>query len=173
MVRKLNGHKRSKSKVGATHKRKTHRSRRRRVSGVNDMSGMMQKAGGLVVGSVAARELNALAVKFFPTLSPIMSGLLQMGAGFVLPKFIKGAFFQNVADGMIANGGMVTIVSTGIISGTSDTMTYRINGTSNLKVIGRGTSNMPVINGPTTRISNNPTNSNVPRVMTRNIAVRG
>jgi|SRR5579859_1355229 len=171
MVRKLSGRKRSKSKVGATH-RKTHHRRRRRVSGAHDMGGMVQKAGGLVVGAVAARELNTLAVKFFPTLTPMMSGLIQMAAGFVLPKMVKGAFMANVGDGMIANGGMVTIVSTGLISGVNDTMTYRINGTSNLKVIGRGTANMPVINGPTTRISNNPTNA-VPAVKTRNISLRG
>jgi hypothetical protein len=132
---------------------------------------MVQKAGGLVVGAVAARELNTLAVKFFPTLTPMISGILQMGVGFMLPKFVKGAFFANMADGMIANGGMVTIVSTGIISGTSDTMTYRINGTSNLKVIGRGTDNLRVVNGPTTRISNNPTNA-IPNAV-RNFSVRG
>lgn len=169
MVRKLNGHKRSKSKVGAP-KRKTHR-RSRGIRGAGDISGMVQKAGGLVVGAVAARELNTIAVKMFPTLSPLMSGLLQMGIGFALPKFVKGAFFQNMGDGMVANGGMVTIVSTGIISGTSDTMTYRINGTSQLKVIGRGTSNMPVINGPNYRTANPP--ANVPRVNMRNIAMRG
>lgn len=170
MVRKLNGHKRSKSKVGAAKKR-THR-RRRGIRGANDISGMLQKAGGLVVGAVAARELNTLAVKFFPTLSPMISGIIQMGAGFVLPKFVKGAFFQNMADGMIANGGMVTIVSTGIISGAGDTMTYRINGTSNLKVIGRGTSNMQVINGPNYRVSN-PSAQAAPRVNMRNIPMRG
>jgi len=160
----------SRSRVGAKSKRRTHR-RRRGIHGANDISGMLQKAGGLVVGAVAARELNTLAVKFFPTLSPMVSGLLQMGAGYFLPKVVKGAFFANVGDGMIANGGMVVVVSTGVITGSPDTMTYQISGTSNLKVVNGGSPYINVLNGPTTRVSNNPTNA--PRTAVRNFALRG
>ena len=154
MVRKVGGTRKKATTKKATH----HRSRRRRrISGVNDMSGMLEKAGGLILGAVAARELNTLVVKFFPSLaaSPMMSGIGQMAVGFMLPKFVKGAFFQNMADGMIAEGGMVTIVSTGIITGTNNKMAYRVNGTSNLKVIS-GTSHLPVVSGTNqaTRIQN-------------------
>lgn len=168
MERKVNGRRRSAKRSGKKHH--TTR-RRRRVGAANDFGGMAQKAGGLVVGAVAARELNTLAVKFFPGLTPMMSGIIQMGVGFMLPKFVKGAFFQNMADGMIANGGMVTVVSTGIITGTDGTLTYRINGTSNLKVVSGGTPNMQVVNGPSTRISNQAPAA--PRAQVRNIAVRG
>lgn len=144
-------------KVGATHKKRTTkkpavRRHKRRISGANDMGGMALTAGGLIAGSVAARELNTIVSKMV-TLSPIMSGIMQMAAGFILPKFIKGPFFDNMGKGMIANGGMVTIVSTGIISGTNDRMAYRLNGTSNLRVVS-GTPNLKVITGPQTRISN-------------------
>lgn len=166
MVRKISGAKRRKKAVSGT-KTKTRR-RRRRISGTNDMMGMLEKAGGLVLGAVGGRELNTIAVKMVPTLSPMISGLLQAGVGFLLPKFVKGSFFQAVGDGMIANGGMVVIVSTGIINGpTNGRMAYRVNGgTDKLNVIG-GTSKLNVIgqhsvNGFETRTSNMPTN--IPRV---------
>ncbi len=135
---------RKRSKVSGVKHHRTHR--RRRISGgMGDIGGIAQKAGGLVVGAVAARELNTLLSGFI-TLSPMVSGLLQMGVGVMLPKFAKGAFMQNVGDGMIANGGMVVIVSTGIIKGVSDRAAYVINGTANLPVV-NGTANLPVING--------------------------
>lgn len=177
MRRKVGSTKSRVSGARRTHRRKPATRRRRRVSGTNNMSGMLTKAGGLILGAVAARELNTLVVKFFPSFSPLMSGVVQMGAGFILPKFIKGPFFADIGDGMIANGGMVTIVSTGLISGIdSGRMAYRINGTSNFKVVNGtgympvvsgitgpayaavagGTPNLNVVNGPQTRISNNP-----------------
>lgn len=153
MERKVTGRKKTGKKKATPARRKP----RRRISGANDFGGMAQKAGGLVLGAVAARELNTLLSKFFPSLatSPMISGALQMGVGFVLPKFIKGAFFQNLGDGMIANGGMVLIVSTGVISGVNS-MTYRINGTPYLQTV-NGTSRLNTVNG-TNRIGNEPPN---------------
>lgn len=168
MVRKIGG-RRPKAK---TAKRKTHR--RRRISGAGDVSGMAQKAGGLVLGAVAARELNTLAVKMLPSLSPLMSGVLQMAVGFVLPKFVKGAFFQNLGDGMVANGGMVAIVSTGVITGEGNMMAYKLNGTSRLNVV-NGTARLNVVNGiagPGTRVNNQP-GSTVPVIRTRNFSMNG
>lgn len=162
-------------KVGGTRKKATkkssHRRKRRRISGVNDASGMVMKAGGLVVGAIAARELNTVVVKMFPSLTPLMSGIGQMAVGYFLPKLVKGnAFIGYLGDGMIANGGMVTVVSTGIISGANDRIAYRINGVANLPVIGKtgklpmvnGVANLPVIGGPTTRISAQPTGLTTP-----------
>jgi hypothetical protein len=151
-------------KIGGTHHKTAkkvtrHHRRHRRISGANDIGGALQSAGGVIVGSIAARELNTLLVKFMPTLSPMLSGVIQMATGFVLPKMVKGSsFVDNVGKGMIANGGMVLVVSTGMISGVSSRMAYKINGTSHLQVI-NGTGNLPVVNGPNTRISNTPTNS--------------
>lgn len=155
-------------KVGATRKRRkaaprrktTHR-RRRRVSGAGDMMGMVEKAGGLILGGVAARELNTLAVKFFPSLgsSPMLSGAIQVLIGYFLPKFVKGPFFAYVGDGMIATGGMVLIVSTGLISGLGaigDIASYRIGGTPYLRAVGgiNGTGNLKAVGS--TRIQNTP-----------------
>lgn len=160
MVRKVGGPRKKAKSKAKTHKGKT----RRRISGTGDFSGIMQKAAGLVAGAIAARELNTLVVKMGVQVSPMISGLGQMAAGFILPKFIKGPWGQNIGDGMVANGGMVAIVSTGIITGTNDRMAYRINGVSNLNVI-NGTQHLPVVNGvrnlpkvsgPATRVNNQP-----------------
>lgn len=176
MRRKVGGTKKRRvSGAVGTHRRKTTR-RRRRVSGANDIQGMATKVGGLVLGAVAARELNTLVVKFLPSFSPLMSGAVQVLVGVMLPKFVKSPFIADVADGMIANGGMVLVVSTGLISGPNDRMAYRINGTANHNVVA-GTGYMPTVNGikgpayatvaggtaayntvtgPQTRINNNP-----------------
>lgn len=152
--------KKKKSAVSGTKKKVTHR-RKRRVSGVGNVSGMLQKAGGLVVGAVAGRELNTLGVKLLTatTFTPMISGIAQMAAGYFLPKFVKGAFVQAMGDGMIANGGMVLIVSTGMITGTNDRMAYRINGLSNLKAVGNavnGLSTLKAVGNAGTRIQNSP-----------------
>lgn len=175
MRRKVGSTPKKKISGARSTRRKTGTRRRRRVSGANDIQGMLTKAGGLVLGAVAARELNTLIVQFAPSFSPLMSGAVQVGVGLILPKFVKSPFIADVADGMIANGGMVVIVSTGLISGPNDRMAYRINGTPNLPAVagtgymptvngpGRsfptiagGTSAFPVVSGPQTRISNNP-----------------
>lgn len=183
MRRKVGSTKRRGSGASRTHRRK-HHTRRRRVSGTGAMGGMLTKAGGLILGAVAARELNTVIVKFAPSFSPLMSGIVQMGVGFILPKVVKGPFFQDIGDGMIANGGMVTVVSTGLISGMNDRMAYKINGTANHRVvngtagmpvvsgivgpaysaIAGGTANYSVVNGPQTRTSNNPIPGQVNRV---------
>lgn len=176
MRRKVGSTKRRRvSGAVGTHRRKTTR-RRRRVSGATDIQGMLMKTGGLIVGAVAARELNTLVVRFAPSFSPLMSGAVQVAVGLLGPKFVKGAFMADVFDGMIANGGMVVVVSTGLINGPNDKMAYRINGTPNLSVVNGtgymptvsgikgpayatvagGTPNLSVVAGPQTRISNNP-----------------
>lgn len=127
--------------------------RRRRVSGIGSMQKPLLLIGGLGGGAIAARELNTLATKFFPTLatSPLVSGLAQAGVGyFLVPKIIKGPWGQMLGYGMIANGVMVAVVATGIISG-KDRMTYQlgpaVNGTAGLPLI-NGTPGLPIVNGP-------------------------
>lgn len=140
----------SKKKRTVTAKKKTH-TRRRRVSGIS-MQKPLLLIGGLGGGAIAARGLNTIATKFFPALgtSPLMSGLAQAGIGyFLVPKLIKGPWGQMLGYGMIANGVMVAVVSTGIISG-KDRMTYNlgpaVNGTNNLPVV-NGTGNLPIVTG--------------------------
>jgi hypothetical protein len=146
MVRKVGGTRKKAKRVSGVKHRKTTHCRKRRISGVGDMGGMLEKAAGLVGGACLARELNTLAANFVE-LSPMVSGVMQIGAGLMLPKLIPGKWGEFLGDGMIANGGMVVVVSTGIISGAGNGhMAYQVNGTSNLPVV-NGTSNLPVVNG--------------------------
>lgn len=128
MVRKIGGKRRRK----ASPKRKTTtRRRRRRISGLSglDFGGIAMKVAGVGVGAIAARELNTIAVKQFPGLSPMISGVGQVAVGILLPMFVKGnKFVADMGDGMCANGVMVIAVSTGVISGKENTVSYRISG---------------------------------------------
>lgn len=134
-----------KATVGA--KKRTHHRTKRRVGAAGGFSGIMMVIGGLVLGGAGARFIATQLGKLFPALmsNVMLDGVLQMGLGYFLPKFIKGTFFQFVGYGMIASGGQTFLVGTGVISGT--TMSYRVGGTSNLKVI-NGTGNLKVVGSP-------------------------
>jgi hypothetical protein len=125
MARRVIGRKRTPAK-----KKTTRRRVNRRISGISGgVGGAAMKVVGLGVGAIAARELNTVAVKMLPSLSPMMSGILQVGAGYILPMLVKGnKFVGDMGDGMMANGVMVVAVSTGVISGTNspNSVSYRI-----------------------------------------------
>lgn len=128
-------------KKPAIGRRKTTR-RRRRISGIGkiDAKGIGMQVVGLTIGAAGGRELNAILVKQFPTLTPTVSGLIQIGVGVLLPMVVKGnALVANIGNGMIANGGMVELVNLGVISGVRPSaMSYRINGSSQLSSIAGG-----------------------------------
>lgn len=153
-MRKVSGKRRRKSAP----RRKSTGRRRRRISGVNDMTGMLTRVAGLTGGYVAARELADILLKQFPTLDQKIIAAGQIAIGMFLPKFVKSQLGQDLGNGMIALGGGAILVNMGVIQGPNDRMSYRINGTQNLRVIS-GTGRLSVVNGPTTRINNVPTNS--------------
>lgn len=121
-----------------THRRKT--TRKKRGVGSIDIEQTGMKILALGGGAAGARLLNTVLIKQFPTLTPMISGLIQVAAGAVIPMFVKNEIVANVGNGMIANGVMVELVNFGIISGvgaTGRTMQYRVNGTSALSAVGR------------------------------------
>ena len=130
--------------------------RRRRIGASGDIGGMVEQAGGIVLGAIAGREVAVLIGGMIPSLqaNALIVGLAQVAGGVMLGRMGKGAFMTNLGYGLIANGGVTAVVATGIISGPGNTMAYKINGTSNLPVLS-GTSNLPVVSGTGTRISNN------------------
>ncbi len=144
MRRKISG--RRKAAVSGK-KRKTTR-RRRRISGIGslDIGGMATTAAAVGAGAVGARLLNTVVLAKMTSITPLMSGAIQTVAGAVLPMFVKNnQFVANMGKGMMANGVMVMVVSTGAISGlgSADTMTYRINGRQRMNGINSGN----VVNG--------------------------
>lgn len=174
MRRKIGGSPKTSGKVTGKRKVTHRRKRHRRVNGANDIGGMAIKVLALGAGAIAARELNTVMVNFMPTLKPLYSGLIQVAAGVALGHFVKGPFFANMADGMQANGIMVTAVSTGLINGPS-TASYRIAGPGRaLNVINGPAAGLSVVNGPQTRVNNIPgLVNNLPRVTASRFDVIG
>jgi hypothetical protein len=134
MRRKLTTKKKAVGAVGKIQHTKKRR-RRRRMGGIGAIhpTHIIEKVGGMVGGAVAARQLNAIAVKIVPNLSPVVSGIAQAAIGYMLPKYWKGNLGQAVGNGMITNGGMVAAVSlapnllAGIDGiGASSTMRYSV-----------------------------------------------
>lgn len=131
---------RSLSAVSGKRRKKAHhrpvRRTKKRVSGIGsmDLKGIGMKVAGLGVGSIGARELNTILTKQFPSITPMISGFIQIAVGVFLPVMVKGSkFIADVGDGMIANGVMVEAVNLGLISGVSpgSRMSYRVSGGQN------------------------------------------
>jgi hypothetical protein len=141
-----------------TAKRKTSTRRRRRVSGIGkiDIGGSLTNVAEVGAGYIVARVLSNVALSTgIVTSLPVISGA-QIAAGVLLPYVIKSKLGQNLGNGMIALGVGGLAVEMGVISGAQPVASYRINGTSNLNVIGRagaprrriaGTSNLQAIGG--------------------------
>lgn len=147
-------------KKAGSEKRTTKKRSGRRVGAAGNMGNILSMVGGLVLGGGAGRELATLLGKFLPTLvtNQMLDGAIQAGVGYFLPKVFKGnTFITFLGYGMIASGGQTILVGTGLISGIGNTMSYRIGGTSNLRVI-NGTGNLKVVGAPgDNRIQNQPT----------------
>lgn len=131
--------KRKKAVAGVGKVTRRRKTTRRRGVGSIDIEQIGMKVLALGGGAIAARLLNTMMVKQFPTLSPIISGAIQIAAGVAIPMFVKAPVMANVGNGMIANGVMVEAVNFGIISGigaTPRTMQYRVSGTSQMSAVG-------------------------------------
>lgn len=128
------------SRIGAKRRRRapvrraTTTRRRRRISGIGsvDAGGILMKAVALGAGAIAGRELDKLIRKFGLSLSPTIYNLIMIGVGAFLPKMVKGnKFVADMADGVMANAVMMSMVSLGVINGIGnnpDMVSYRING---------------------------------------------
>ncbi len=147
-------------KIGSTHRRrkaaprrKTTTRRRRRISGIGkiDAGGLLMKAAALGAGAIAGRELKTLLIKILPSMSPMIVNVAGIGIGGILPMFVKNnKFVADMADGIMANGVMELVVSTGIIKGIGNDgsmMTYRINGSPRLRTIAGGGSLSAIAGG--------------------------
>jgi len=87
---------------------------RRRVSGVGiNMKGIAMK----VVGIAGAAFADNLAKKNFTSLSPTILGVIELGAGVFVPKFIKGPIGEGLSDGLIAAGTFTLLREYKVISG--------------------------------------------------------
>jgi hypothetical protein len=140
----------------STAKRKTTTRRRRRVSGIGkvNFSSVLMDVAGLAGGAIIARELSTVVLKQFPQASHMMIGAGQIAAGVILPMFLKSKLGTDLGNGMIAFGGQVLAVESGLISGigmapgvpANAVMSYSLNGMNNIRAIS-GANNIRAVSG--------------------------
>lgn len=98
--------------------KKTHRRRRSHRMGAIDVKKVGLKVIGVAGGAFAARTLNNVVVKQFPTLlSGWMIGAGDVVIGALLPKFIKSDLGAALGDGFIAIGALTAMQGLGIVAG--------------------------------------------------------
>src|ERR1700722_9726562 len=120
----------------ARHKRRksTHRRRRSHRIGAVDVKKIGMKVIGFAGGAFAARTINNVVVKQFPTLlSGWMIGAGDVVIGALIPKFVKSDLGVALGDGFIAIGALTAMQGLGILSGIG-AMPHRVP----TRVIGAG-----------------------------------
>lgn len=115
-----------------------HRRRRRHSVGAIDVASIGKKVLGVAAGAFVARTLFNLAAKQWPTLKPQYVGLITIGLGALLPKFMRSELAMAASDGMIAIGALTAMQNFGLISGIGQTRRVQSR----------------IINGPAGRLSN-------------------
>ena len=117
-------------------RRKKHykkRSHRRKIGAAGTgMTGVLSIVAGAVIGRVIAKK--------FTTINPTIMNGGQIAAGFILPRFVKNKFVAGIGTGMVVNGAVGLLQSTGVIGaigsiGETDEDTYQLSGSSTIQEI--------------------------------------
>lgn len=115
-------------------KKKRYTKRRRRIGAAagSGMTGVLSIVAGAVIGRVIAKRMANVN----PT---IMNGG-QIAAGFILPRFVKNKFISGIGTGMVVNGAVGLLQSTGVIGaigsiGETDEDTYQLSGSDTIQEI--------------------------------------
>ena len=93
-------------------KKPVHHHRKKRIGGINGKS-----VGMRILGIAGSAFADNLARKNFTSLSPLILGVIEVGAGIFIPKFVKGDLGQGVGDGLIAVGTIALLKNFNVISG--------------------------------------------------------
>ena len=96
-----------------SHKRKHAPRRRRRMSGIGAVGSTAMSVAYTIAGGVAAQ----LVSKYVPLQNEKIKAAIPVAVGLFLPKVVKGAAGQGLANGMIAVGGIKLIQSFGVLNG--------------------------------------------------------
>jgi len=117
-------------------KRTSYRRRSRSMSGFGGgtMGNMVGIVAGAVVGKVVATK--------FSNMNPKIMAAVQIGAGVMLPRFMKNNFVRNMGTGLIVNGAVTGLQSFGVISAINGfvgadnvSYDYEMSGTDELTAI--------------------------------------
>ena len=96
-----------------SYKRKSAPRRRRKMSGIGAVGSTAMSVAYTIAGGVAAQ----LVSKFVPIANEKIKAAIPVAVGLVLPRFVKGAASQGLANGMVAVGGIKLIQSFGVLNG--------------------------------------------------------
>jgi len=96
-----------------SYKRKSAPRRRRNMSGIGAVGSTAMSVAYTIAGGVAAQ----LVSKFVPVANEKIKAAIPVAVGLVLPRFVKGAAGQGLANGMIAVGGIKLVQSFGVLNG--------------------------------------------------------
>lgn len=99
----------------AKRRKKSYSRRRRSIGAVGsktDMTSILYMVGG----AVAARVITA---KMGSKINPKILAAGTIGAGLILPRFVKGKAIAGIGSGMAVSGAVSLLQSTGVISAIS------------------------------------------------------
>lgn len=96
-----------------SYKKKSAPRRRRRMSGIGAVGSTAMSVAYTIAGGVAAQ----LVSKYVPVANEKIKAAIPVAVGLFLPKFVKGAAGQGLANGMIAVGGIKLVQSFGVLNG--------------------------------------------------------
>ena len=96
-----------------SYKRQSAPRRRRKMSGIGAVGSTAMSVAYTIAGGVAAQ----LVSKFVPIANEKIKAAIPVAVGLVLPRFVKGAAGQGLANGMVAVGGIKLIQSFGVLNG--------------------------------------------------------
>jgi hypothetical protein len=94
---------------------KTHGTRRRRSHRMGAVN--LQSVGMKVAGIAAAAFVDNVVSKNMTTLDPKIVGVVEIAAGVLLPRFLKGNIGEGLSDGLIAVGTIKLLKGFKVISG--------------------------------------------------------
>jgi hypothetical protein len=83
------------------------------MSGIGAVGSTAMSVAYTIAGGVAAQ----LVSKFVPIANEKIKAAIPVAVGLVLPRFVKGAAGQGLANGMVAVGGIKLIQSFGVLNG--------------------------------------------------------
>lgn len=121
----------------ARKKRSTKRHSKRRRMGATAGGGLMS-AASIVAGAVIGRVISK---KLETKVKPALLGGGQIAVGYFLPRFVKNKFVAGIGTGMIVNGAVSLLQSTGVIGaiGAIGEMdegdTYQLSGSDTIREI--------------------------------------
>jgi hypothetical protein len=90
-------------------KKTTHRRRHHRVGAMRGVGGIFMKVAAIAAGAAGATFINSTVKKSFASLPAWAGGMGAVGAGVLLPRFVRNPIALDVSAGLIAAGSLFAL----------------------------------------------------------------